>query len=299
MPAGIMVSFIVLTHQRDDLLRACLESIYAQRGIPEPYEIVVIDNGGAARVPPPPDGVHLHVERPGVNLGAAGGRNRGIALARGCYLVFTDDDARWNQPDAVQHALALMDQHPGCGAVAVNSRLTNGELDLHALPHPNKAYIQAATAPTPVPHFLGVAHVLRAEAVAQIGMYPERFFYVMEEIDLAFRLVDAGWIILYHPVVTVTHARSSHGRTITGSVHWRAHALNKCRTVWRRLPLMYMLSTFAVWSLWLILTTRDVRALWSMWRTLWGERALLRAERQPIRAATVRYLRSIGARLWY
>lgn len=294
------LSFIVITYKRGALLQDCLDSIYAQEELPRPCEIILVDNGGDAKVRPPTDpDVHLVVERPGDNLGVAGGRNLGIELAQGEYLIFIDDDAVWHRSDDVARLLTYLDKDPRCGAVAVKSLAPNGDLIVSELPHPDKEFAQELDEPTEVPYFYGVGHALRAEAVRLAGDYPARFFYAMEEVDLSLRLVDAKYHILYAPGVAVHHYKSNLGRPVVGARYWKNNAVNKSRMAWRLLPLPYPLTIMFVWSAAVFVKTRSLSALFEVWRVLWAERELLARERAPIKPETVRYLKRIGARLLY
>jgi len=290
------VSFIILTYQRAAALQNCLDSVYRQRGLP-PYEIILIDNGGSAQPSPPPPHIPLHIERPPQNLGVAAGRNRGLALARGAYCIFIDDDAVWVGDDAAARLVQVLDENPHCAAVAVKSlHPTSRAIIRQDLPHPNKDFLAQAATLTPTPYFYGVAHALRRAAVQQVGAYPPRYGYAMEEIDLAYRLQDAGYAVLYAPNVAVYHHYAPSGRPYP---YVYQNALNKARFALRLLPLPYPFGVLLVWSAWAGFKTRRLGVVWAIWRALWAERATLWGERRPIRRATLRHIRHIGGRSWF
>ncbi|MCB9438115.1 MAG: glycosyltransferase family 2 protein [Anaerolineales bacterium] len=295
------LSFIVITYQRGALLQRCLASIYAQEGLPPNYEVIVIDNGGdAVLLDPPTSAIQLHLESPTANLGVTGGRNHGMALAQGEYWVLIDDDAVWQTPNDVAYILHAFESHSDLGALAIKSLYPDSQTPIRMdLPHPRKRYIQETTHDIEVPYFYGVAHALRASAIKTIGNYPERFFNYMEEIDLSYRLVDAGYHICFTPKVAVYHYQSHLGRPTQGANYWRQNALNKSRMAWRLLPYPYPLTTLAIWSIVSLYKTRSLKLVWGIWRQLWQERDLLRQERHPLHHATIRYLKQIGARLLY
>jgi len=296
----MQLSFIVITYDRRDDLYRCLESIFRQEGLPASYEVILINNGphDDLRLPPHDDRVRLRVERAPHNLGVCGGRNLGIRLAQGDVLVFIDDDAEWHSAEDVRRIMAYFAANPRCGGLCGRVLLPDGRLDERHLPYPNKAYARALTAPTPAPYFLGTAHALRAAALERAEPYPERYFYAMEEIDLSLRLIDAGWEIVYLPEVAARHYTSPQGR-LEEIERWQRHSLNKARMAWRLLPLPYPLTTTLIWCAATLVRTRQPGAALHVLRALWAERALLRQERRPIRPATVRRLRCIGARLLY
>lgn len=47
--------------------------------------------------------------------------------------------------------------------------------------------------------------ILRAEALSQVGGLDERYFMYSEEMDLCYRMKEAGWKVLYIPQAAVTH----------------------------------------------------------------------------------------------
>jgi GT2 family glycosyltransferase len=70
----------------------------------------------------------------------------------------------------------------------------------------------------------GAFMLIRRSALAEVGLFDERYWMYMEDLDLCFRLREAGWITWYEPSVTVTHVKggSTGGRrgiTLTYAFH--------------------------------------------------------------------------------
>jgi GT2 family glycosyltransferase len=61
---------------------------------------------------------------------------------------------------------------------------------------------------------MGAALVLRREALEQVGLFDEEFFLYSEEVDLQFRLRQAGWVVHYFPEATVVHHESQFSAEI-------------------------------------------------------------------------------------
>jgi glycosyltransferase involved in cell wall biosynthesis len=111
-------SIIIPTYQRNDLLALCLQRLQpgAQTLEANLYEVIVTDDAAD-----PATQQLLHSQFPwatytaGPQRGPAANRNHGASLARGQWLVFTDDDclpdANWLQ--AYANAIA---QHPNTKA---------------------------------------------------------------------------------------------------------------------------------------------------------------------------------------
>ena len=88
-------SIVIPTYQRRDSLARCLQAIEALRFPRERFEVVVVDDGSST---PPADvlealdrSLQAHLATT-PHAGPATARNIGARLARGRYLVFTDDD---------------------------------------------------------------------------------------------------------------------------------------------------------------------------------------------------------------
>lgn len=88
-------SVIVPTFNRPDRLRACLLSLAALQYPRDRYEVLVVDDGGAAPLDGIIEAVRKDVDATLIrqeNSGPAAARNRGAGVARGEILAFTDDD---------------------------------------------------------------------------------------------------------------------------------------------------------------------------------------------------------------
>lgn len=110
-----LVSVIIPTYNGERYLAQTLHAVLAQshRGL----EVVVVDDGSS-------DGTLDLVRRlvpqatvlQQANAGVSSARNRGLATARGEFVVFIDQDDVWH-PLQLERQVAWMAQHPECGAV--------------------------------------------------------------------------------------------------------------------------------------------------------------------------------------
>jgi glycosyltransferase involved in cell wall biosynthesis len=115
MPAPRVVSVIVGTRDRPELLRQALASIRALEGPDLTFEILVGDNGSApetAAVVAEFGGYYEHTEA----NGCPAARNLAMRRMTGEFVAFLDDDDVWTA-DNVRPHIALMDADPGIGAV--------------------------------------------------------------------------------------------------------------------------------------------------------------------------------------
>jgi glycosyltransferase involved in cell wall biosynthesis len=90
-------SVVVPTYNRPKALGRLLEALGEQDFPAGEFEVILVDDGSDPPIQPAArsfgDGLNLAVLRQ-ANLGPAAARNHGAGLAKGRYLVFTDDDCR-------------------------------------------------------------------------------------------------------------------------------------------------------------------------------------------------------------
>ena len=90
-----LISAIIPTRNRAVLLPRALDSVYAQEGIGEQFdlEVVIVDDASADATPDVvtqyPRARYIRLSTP---RGASGARNAGIAVSRGALIAFLDDD---------------------------------------------------------------------------------------------------------------------------------------------------------------------------------------------------------------
>ena len=107
-----MISVIMLTYNRENLVSRAIESILAQTY--QDFEFIIVDNGSTDRSGEIAEGYAVKDRRIQVihrrrgNIGA--GRNTGLDAARGEYLTFIDDDD-WAEPDFLEFLLNLLEEN--------------------------------------------------------------------------------------------------------------------------------------------------------------------------------------------
>ncbi len=106
------VSVVIPVFDDPDRLRTCLQALEHQT-YPKPrYEVIVVDNGSARSVPPLVGQFGQARATYEMVPGANAARNRGISLARGEILAFTDADcvpARdWGSPSILVETVTVV-----------------------------------------------------------------------------------------------------------------------------------------------------------------------------------------------
>ena len=200
---------IITMGNRPDELRALVDSIAKQEG--DPVEVVVVGNGSP--VPDLPEGVRS-IELP-ENLGIPGGRNVGIEAfgpAGGDVdiLMFLDDDGLLGHQDTAELCRRAFTDDPELGIISF--RIADPDTGLTQRRHVPRPGTTDPMRSSRVTSFLGGANAVRTKVFAEVGILPEEFFYAHEETDLAWRALDAGWMIDYRADMLLYHPATAPSR---------------------------------------------------------------------------------------
>lgn len=231
-PAAPRLSVIVVSYNCRDHLRACLDSLAAQRDL-LPLQVIVVDNASADGTPEAVRDGYPWVEliASQENRGFSWACNRGTERAGGEALLFLNPDTVV-PGDALRAACDELASRPEVGMLGVKLRTADGTLD-HAckrgFPTPASTlwyFLGLArlfpTSPrfaqytaghvgeddiAPVDAVNGAFMLVRREALEQVGGLDEDYWLYMEDLDWCCRFWRAGWQVLYWPKVEVTHLK--------------------------------------------------------------------------------------------
>lgn len=215
------VDVIILSLDRTTETLSAIDSALSQKAVR--VRVIVIDQGSTA------DCVNRVRERVradsqielrelGRNLGCAGGRNMGFALARAPYVCILDNDAVFADETTLCAAKSAFGSRPDLGAVALRIMLArSGEDQNPEWLHPTVRWDadRSEYDPVDVPRFIGAGAVFRRKALSEVGGFDENIFIFEEERDLSNRLINGGWRIMCFPDLKVVHSTSQEHRT-----HW-------------------------------------------------------------------------------
>ncbi len=202
----LSVTVVVPAHDRPDLLGRCLTSLGSE--IP----VVVVDD--ASRRPDRVAAVCRHhgaqVVRREVNGGPAAARNTALDRIDTDLVAFVDSDCTvgprwldglvWQFADPVLAAVAPRirpEPTEGSGQPSALARFTDRHSALDLGP------AEGEVGPTRAVRYVPTA-ALVARRCALAGGFDEGL-RVGEDVDLVWRLLDAGWHVRYAPSVTVGH----------------------------------------------------------------------------------------------
>lgn len=237
------LAVVILNYNTRELLRNCLRSLEAQTGVH--HAVCVVDNASsdgsaemvAAEFP------HVLLLRNAANVGYAAGNNRGLrafgfpAAPQARYALLLNPDTVV-PPQALRDLVAFADANPGVGIVGPKLVLPNGALDLacrRSFPTPAVSFYRLVGLSKLFPKsrrfarynltyldedeqadvdaVVGACMMVRAEAIACVGLLDEQFFMYGEDLDWCLRVKQAGYRVVYYPRVVVQHVKRAASRS--------------------------------------------------------------------------------------
>jgi GT2 family glycosyltransferase len=144
---------------------------------------------------------------------------------------------------------------------------------------------------------VGCAHAIHRAVFDKTGYYPTNFFYGMEEYDLSYRAIDAGFDIVYDDRIIIQHKESPLGR-LPNKDKLRGMWVNKSKVAWKFLPLACFFTTAILWSFEYLRKSGFHLPGWVKgWAAIF--RIPATEKRTPINKNGLAYLKKVEARLWF
>lgn len=232
------LGWVVLTMgDRWPQTRAALQSI-VEHSPGEP--IVLVLNGCAA----PRELVNgVNVLKLPENVGIPAGRAAGLAALDSTIDIvgFLDDDALLRTPSAGKK---IVDEFASDDQVGVVAMRIVDEEGLTAQRHVPRLGNRGSSDAGEVVTFLGGACAIRRIAYEVVGGYWGELFYSHEELEIAWRLHDAGYTVRYEPDLLVEHPRTEIGRHADG---WTLTGRNRVLIARRNLPWLVAVAHTLIW----------------------------------------------------
>ncbi len=207
LPRAPRVSVIVASYNGERTLNACLDSL-ARLNYPD-YEVILVDDGS-------PDAtrqvalVHPNVRyfRHEQNLGLAVARNTGIAAATGEIIVFTDADCRADE-DWLYYLVGGLLESEFAGMGGPNLLPPEDSLVATAVMASPGGPAHVMLTDRQAEHIPGCNMAFYKWALEQIGGFDPIFHQAGDDVDLCWRLQQAGLKIGFSPAAFVWHHRRS------------------------------------------------------------------------------------------
>jgi GT2 family glycosyltransferase len=217
------VSVVIPTWNGADLLREALRSLDSQTFAD--FEVIVVDNGSSDETL-----TMLGESFPAVrivalsrNEGFAVAVNAGIRAARGDIIVLMNNDIEAT-PGWLAALVDALDRHPDVGTCASrmlslsNPGIIDSAGDMLGLfatsiGHGAPDGPEFDTSRLVFSPCAGAA-AYRRQVFDEVGLFDERFFAYLEDVDLGARIQLAGWHCLYVPDAIVHHHGSATARRL-------------------------------------------------------------------------------------
>ncbi len=218
------LSVIIVNWNTRELLLNCIDSFYRSiKGLT--FEIFVVDNGSR-------DGSVDSVRRafPEIeliqnqrNLGFARANNEALRKSKGRYALLLNTDVILKD-GAIETLAEFMDRNPDVGIAA--GQLINGDgskqnsfdnfpsLATEVL---NKSLLRIFfptrypskrvnySSPIDVHSVIGACMIVRSQAIREVGLLDEDYFFFMEETDWCYRMKRRRWRVCHVPRAEIIH----------------------------------------------------------------------------------------------
>lgn len=263
------LSIVIVSYNTKELLANCLKSISAaSKSLSS--ETFVVDNNSkdstASDIPKNFSWVNFIQNKK--NLGFSKANNIAIKKAKGKYILILNPDTEL-LPETLVKTKAFMDHASKDIAVATcRVELLSGKLDRDCRRH-------FPTPWTAFSHFSGLAKLfpkskifnsyymgykdenteheidscegafmfIRSAVLEKVGIFDEDFFFYGEDLDLCFRIKEAGYKIIYTPIVKIIHLKGGASGIKKHSAHvakvTKESKLNALRESTRAMKLFY------------------------------------------------------------
>jgi GT2 family glycosyltransferase len=268
---------------RPDELATALQTLHDQVRVD--IDCVVVGNGWEPTgLPDWVRTVHLPT-----NVGIPEGRNVGAREARGEFVFFYDDDAYLPTRDVLARMSGVLADNPDIGVVQPRGT------DPFGRPGPRRwvprLLVGKGGKGGDAAVFWEALCMIRRTAFEQVGGWPGHFFYGHEGIDIAMRILDAGWRIRYEPSIVVKHPATQATRH---AVFYRMNARNRVWLARRNLPALLIPPYLAVWAALTVVRVRRVEPLTVWFKGLWEGLRTDPGERRPMSWRTVAEMTRLG-----
>lgn len=231
-----VLSVIIVSYNVRHYVRQCLDSVL--RSCPD-AELFVVDNassdGSAEYIRDcfPQAVIIANTE----NVGFGRANNQALAQASGRYVLFLNPDTVVAER-TLPGCIAYMDSHPGTGAVGVRMQYGDGRFAMESrrsVPTPSVSFWHMTgmgrlfprsrkfakyhlsymdrDSECPIEVVSGAFMFVRKEALDRTGGFDESFFMYGEDIDLSYRILQAGYENCYLPLPIVHYKGESTNKT--------------------------------------------------------------------------------------
>lgn len=222
-----MVSIIILTFNSINYIKSCLDSVFSQDC--QDFEAIVVDNGSRDGTPG-----FIKQNYPRVllignndNLGACKARNQGIEAAKGEWILTLDCDIVL-EANFISEAISKIRNFTADNIGVIQPKILKEDkktiystgISLSLI----RRFHDIGKGSPDSEEFARPKYVFGACSAAAFynrrmledtreasGYFDENFFFLVEDVDLAWRAKIKGWRVLYYPRAKCYHLGNSSG----------------------------------------------------------------------------------------
>lgn len=246
------LSIIIVNYNTLRLTKQTIEAVCAST-MNFAYEIILVDNASVdgsidvlcKHFKSLEEDKVLHILKNTENLGFSKANNRGIGVAKGEYILLLNSDTVL-EPSCLQRCMDYISSDLEIGALGCKVVLPDGTLD-HAckrgFPTPKASlyYLLKLDHKNPkkygqynalylnedeigeVDSLMGAFMLIPRQVLDKVGLLDEAFFMYGEDIDLCYRIKEAGYKIIYYPEVSLVHHKGGSSKKRRNKVIYDFH----------------------------------------------------------------------------
>ena len=223
------ISIIIPVYNKIDLTIKCLKAIEANSPLSD-IEVIVVDNASSDNTSKELESwdnkLPIKILHNETNLGYGKANNQAASIARGEYLLLLNNDTEpqqnWIEPMAYTFSQFSKVGAVGCkliysdgliqhaGVATVNDEIRKCPISLFHIGHKchdgpkfsKLMRVQAVTA---------ACMMIPKKIFQEINGFDEKYWNGFEDVDLCFKILEAGYEIFYQPNSVVIHHESQSG----------------------------------------------------------------------------------------
>ena len=287
----------VLSYLRTDLL---LQTIDCIKDTTFNVDVIILNNNDFCiksdldSIQGIPENVNINYVFCGENLGVSKGRAKIVELCTTEYLILLDDDIYLENIDVIiENTLLNFEREPLLALQAFNIKeYSTGKHNKFEIPHKNKKIDLSKDFYTYI--IIGAGNALRKSVVQEVGNFPKDFgLYGFEEIDLSFRVLNAGYVIKYLSKNIIFHKKSPDGRFSNDKV-LSLYLINRSKMAKRYFPSYFFVSCVLVRSCHYIIKTRNFKGLFFALGEIFNDKKVSKFNNE-----FYKYVSKVNGFLWY
>ena len=279
-----LVTVVITTHNRCDEVVQAVASCCSQTLA---CEVLVYDDASSdqttetlqSRYP------HIRVIRSESRQGYIALRNRGFREATADIVVSIDDDALFTDSHSLAGVVKTMAEFPNAAALALP----------YIEPYSNRATMALLPKGTRMRSYVGCAHAIRRQVAIDLGSYQVQLVHQGEERDLAIRMIDHGYEILFADTPPIVHLYSSKRDHSRVNFYGFRNTIIFC---WMRIPFPNCVGRAVISTAQLLLHRFSWGSLWDKFISLgagWLGLLLFWKIRSPVSRKAYRLYRQLAS----